>query len=125
MMPGKKAGFGGAQQKAYPVKLMWSMDEAGEDGNNAPGDHDAGNPGAGAPALDQHRSRDLEEKITHKEDAGAKAIDFGRKAQSAGHLQCGVAEVDAVEVGDDVENEQIRKQAAHNTLAGAFRDGGG
>ena len=65
---------------------------------------------ARAPLLDQQRARNLEQEIADEEDARAEPEHGVREAEVAGHLQGGVADVHAVHVVEDVEEEQKRRQ---------------
>ena len=91
------------------------MNEAGENSNHAPGDHDAGHPGAGAPTLDQNGAGNFQQEVAGKEDAGSKPVDLRAEVQVFVHLQRGIAEVDSVQISDDIENEEVGKNAAADT----------
>ena len=61
-----------------------------------------------------------EQHIPDKEDAGAEAKDRIGKTELASHLQPGEADVDPVDIGDDVQEEQKRHQASRDMTPGAF-----
>ena len=66
---------------------------------------------AGADAGQHQVAGHLEQRVRHEEDAGAQTVDGGAEAQIAVHVERGEADVHAVEVGDDVKEEQERNQA--------------
>src|SRR5437667_392262 len=49
-----------------------------------------------------------------EEDAGSKSIHFRGKAKILGHLQCGIANVDSIEEGDDIKEEQVWQDMSHD-----------
>ena len=104
---GEEAGFGGAKEKSHPVKVGLVLDEAHDDGQDAPRDHDAGNPQACAPDLHEKAPWHLEQEITNEEDArpGAKVI-FGN-VEVLFHLRERVPDIDAVQDRDDVKEEKV------------------
>jgi hypothetical protein len=89
------------------------MDIAGEHegrGNNAPCDHDAGNPDARPDPLQDHVARHFEDEVADKEDACAEPVDCIAELQVARHLQLGESHIDAIQEGDDVAQEQKGNQ---------------
>jgi hypothetical protein len=64
---GEKAGFRHAQQKTGGVELHRRADEHHRHGDNAPGDHNAGEPAAGAKAVEQEVGGDLAGGIAEEE----------------------------------------------------------
>lgn len=60
----------------------------------------------------------LEEKIADEEDAGAEAVDGLAEAEVGRHLQLGEADVDAVEIGNDVAQHQERHDAPEDLAVG-------
>ena len=100
---GEEAGFGDAEQAgAWCRTRPGRADERGAAGDDAPGDEDAADPDARADLVQDEVAGDFEEEVAEEEDAGAEAVDALRELEVAEHLQLGEADVDAIDVGDDV-----------------------
>src|SRR4029077_12289606 len=69
---GREAGFGDAEKKARPVKLPGRVNERRQGGNQSPGDHDACDPAARAPALRNERPGNLQQDVSEEKHARAK-----------------------------------------------------
>ena len=82
------------------------MAEGHQRGDDSPADHDAGDPEAGSRAVEDEVSRNLEEKVTKKEDAGSGGEDGIGEPGDLAHREFGKAYVDSVDVGEDVAGEQ-------------------
>ena len=108
---GEEAGLGDAEEETQGVEGVRAFDQTHAGGDDAPGDHDAGDPKAGADLAKEEIAGQIEEALAKKEDAGARAVDGGRQHEVAAHLQRGEAYVDAVQVGKDVEHEDVWDQA--------------
>ncbi len=127
--PGIEAGLRQAQQEPHEVEVERRPDGGGERGHDAPGDHDAGDPEAGAPLLDDERARDLEEEVAQEEDAGAEADDRVVEAgQLPGHGELGDGHVRAIDerddVGDEADREETQVGLPPGAVEGAHRDDG-
>ena len=107
---GQEAGFGDAEQEAQHVEARSAPHEHHRDRQDAPRDHDARDPAARADAHEDQVARHLEQRVADEEDAGAEAVDGGAEAEVGVHLQRREADVDAVEPGDDVEQQQERQE---------------
>ena len=107
---GEEASLTDAEQKAHEKERVWAFDEAHTGGDNAPRDHDAGDPEARADLVEEQVAGQIEETLAKEEDAGSGAVDGGREHEVATHFECGEADVDAVEVGKDVEQEDVGDQ---------------
>jgi hypothetical protein len=83
-------------------------------GERAPRDHDARDPQPRADALHDEIARNLEEDVADEEHAGAEPVDHVAETEIGLHLQRRIADVDPVEIVDDVAGEQIRNQAARH-----------
>jgi hypothetical protein len=114
----KKAGLGDAEQEAHDVEAGRAAHPGLGRRQDAPAEHDAGDPAARAEAFQRHVARHLEQEVREKEDAGRAAEHGGGEAQVLGHGGAGKAEVHAVEVGDEVADHQQRQQPPAD-----FRDG--
>ena len=81
-----------------------------------------------APALDDQRSWHFEQEVSNKEDAGAEADDGIVETQIALHLQLGHAQVGAVDIGEQIDENQERHQTSGHAAVSALGDlevGGG
>ena len=106
----EKSRLGDAEQKAQGVKTPDPADHGHQRGDDAPRHHDARDPAAGAEFLQRQIARHLEDEIADKEDAGAPGEDDRRKFQLRVHGQRGEAEIDAVEIGQEIGQHQKRDQ---------------
>lgn len=103
---GVEAGFRGAKQETAEEELELRRHEGHEDADKAPGEHDARNPLRGGEMGGYERARNLENQIADEEDAGAHAEDFRRDPRQIGrHRELGIREIDAVNAGDDRDEE--------------------
>src|SRR3989449_7381419 len=102
--------FGGAEQEAQRVEARRPAHEHHGGRDKAPRDHDPRDPPPRADAREDHVARHLEQPIAQKEDAGAKAVDSRREAERLIHLQRREADVDPIEIRDDVQEEEKRNQ---------------
>src|SRR5215469_11381160 len=110
---GEETGFGHAQQEAHGVETSWAADEDHQAGDHAPSDHQGGNPAADTKLLKYQIARNLKEEIANEEDARGSADHALAQSQLSAHLQDREAHVDAVEIGDDIEEEQERHEPPH------------
>jgi len=79
------------------------------DRQQTPGDHDARQPQPGAHLFHDQVGRHLEHQVAQKEDAGAPAINLGRKAQVLVHGQGREPHIDPVDIGDEIGCEEQRQ----------------
>jgi len=86
--------------------------------NDAPGDHDAGDPHPRADLVHDDVAWDFKEKIADEENACADAVGGFRKAEFTRHLQLGEADIDAVEIGDHVAQHQKGYDAPEDLAIG-------
>ncbi len=63
-----------------------------------------------AKASQREIARHLEKEISSEENSGTQAIDFVAESQLSFHLEGGKSDIDAIQVGDDVEKKQERQQ---------------
>jgi len=118
----KEARLGGAKQKAQDVKLVFCMNEAHRNRDDAPADHDSGDPSACAPLFHEKAAGNFQKEVADKENAGAVSQDIVTEGKVSLHLQLRITEIHAVEVGNDKEQEHIRHDAPHDSRTGANRD---
>jgi hypothetical protein len=102
----KKAGFGHAEKEAEDIEGGGAMAEGHDGGDDSPADHDAGDPESGAGAVEDDVSGDFEEEVAEKENAGAGSENGIGEPGNVVHGQFGEANVDAVDVGEDVTGEE-------------------
>ena len=108
---GEEAGLGDAEQEAQDVEAGHAAHQRHQRRDDAPGHHDAGDPAAGAELFQRQIARHLEDEIADEEDAGAPGEDQRRELQFGVHGQRGEAEIDAVEIGEEIGQHQERDQA--------------
>src|SRR6266702_2349139 len=108
---GKVSGFRDAEKAADGVKLQGSADEGGAARDDAPGNEHTADPDASADPVEDDVAGDCEEEVSEEEYAGAEAVDAVTEFEVADHLQFGEADVHAIDVGNDVGDEQDRHDA--------------
>ncbi len=87
------------------------MHEAGQSSQDSPSNQDPCNPDASSDLVQQEIARDLEKAITKEEDSGRESDLLAGHGQFLVHSQRGEPDVDAVHEGDDIKNEQERKES--------------
>ena len=108
--PGEEAGLGDAEQEAHGVEARRPLHERRARRDQAPGDHDARHPLARAEPVQRQVARDLEEEVADEEHARAEAVDGAGEAEVALELVLGERDVDPIQVGDHVEDQQHRDE---------------
>ena len=108
---GEKSSFGNAQEKSHQIELHRSGDKGRHRSHDPPSDHDAANPLASTPALDDQRARYLQQKVSEKKDPPAESED-GRieRWHILFHRQLGNRNIVAIDVSDDVADKKNRNQ---------------
>src|SRR5574337_460593 len=101
----EETGFGHPQEETQDVQLGRALDEGRQRRQDAPGDQDAGDPHPRAVLVEHHVARHFEEEVADEEDARGEAEGFAAERQVRIHLQRRIADVGAIQVGDDVEQE--------------------
>jgi len=117
---GEETGLGRAEQQSRRIELARRSNKACKDRDESPGDHDAGDPLARAPSLDDDSARNLEQQVADKEKTRAKAVDAIAKAQVDAHAQIGERQVSAVDIADEVEQEYERQKMLRRPTPGAL-----
>ncbi|MDR6355279.1 hypothetical protein Q3H58_001950 [Pseudomonas psychrotolerans] len=107
----------------HAEELRQWLGEGHRHGDDRPAEHDAGDPKARAVAVQQQIAGHLEEEVAPEEHAGAKGVDGIAEAEVAQHVQLGEADVDAIQVGGDVAQQQDRQDAQHHLAVGTFFEG--
>src|SRR5258708_5029098 len=90
---GEETRLGCAKQKSQEVKLIFCVNETHQDCDYSPRNHDAGNPTARRPFLDENASRYLQNKVAEEKNAGAETKNCVSEAKSALHLQICITDV--------------------------------
>ena len=112
---GEKSGLRRAEEEAHHVKRRGAVDEHEAHRDDAPDDHDPRDPDARADAMQDEVARHFEDEIADEKEARAEAVNAvenGRiDAQHFLQMQLGEADIDAVDVGDDVTEKEQRQEA--------------
>ena len=106
----EETGLGHPQQKAQHIEAHGAVDQEHAGRQHAPHHHQRGNPPPWADTVQGHVAGDAEQRVGHEEQAGAEAIDRVAEVQVRAHLHLGEADVDAVEMGEEVADQQQRHQ---------------
>ena len=106
----EEAGFGHAEQQPQHVEAVRADREARRRRHQAPRDHDPRQPDARADTIQRQVAGDLEQAVADEEHAGAEAELRRRQPDRLVHRQRGEADVVAIEVVEDVADDQDRHQ---------------
>ena len=94
--------------------------ERGGAREQSPGQHDARDPQPRADLLQDDVARHLEQEVAPEEGARRHAVDGGIKAQLLVHGERGEADIDAVEIAQEIRHNRERQHApidlAHRRL---------
>src|ERR1700712_4315154 len=88
--------------------MHWRLHEQHRRGNDRPGNHDPGNPYPGADPVQNQVARHFEKEVTDKEHPGPEAVHRIAQTQIGHHLQFGEVDVDPVQVGGEVAEDDER-----------------
>ena len=108
----EESGFGRTQQEADDVEGGLAVDQEHGGGEDAPADQDAGDPLAGAVAVHAAVAGDFQQGVAEEEDAGAETVGGFGEADVALHAKFGEADVVAVQIGDEVQQDDQRHEPA-------------
>ena len=109
---GEESRLGDAQHDARDHERRHVADEHRRHRHEAPADHDARDPAAGADAIEDQIAGNLEQAVAEKEQPGAEPVFGGAQAEILLQLPRREPDVDAVDVGDHVADEGERDNAA-------------
>ena len=98
---------------------MRGADKGHPDGDQSPGNHDARDPAPRAPAFDDEGAGNFQNDVAQGEDARSESDDAIIEAEIVRHLQRGSGQIVAIEVGNYVQQENIRQQTQGNPTASA------
>jgi hypothetical protein len=117
---GIEPGLGQAQEEAHGHEAPRASAERGGAREQAPGHHDARNPEPRPDFFQDDVARHLEQDIAPEEGARRHAEGRGVEAQILVHGERGEADVDTVEIaeeiGEDGEGQQAQIDLAHGSL---------
>ena len=108
---GEETGFSDAEQETHKGEAGPAADEHHRRSDEAPGDHDAGDPMPWTESGKGEVAGQVKGRGAQEEEAGAEAVDGVSEVQVVLHFERGEADVDAVEVRKNVEEEDVRDQA--------------
>jgi hypothetical protein len=111
---GKESCLGDTQQESQGLEAHRGTDEHHGRRNEAPADHDRGNPKACADSMQNKVAWYLEQAVADEKHAGAKAESGRTEFQIGIHVQRSEADIDPVEPCGDIEYKQERYQAARD-----------
>ncbi|MNP03571.1 hypothetical protein D3C76_954600 [compost metagenome] len=106
----EEPGLGRAQGKAQQVEGAAAFDQQHAGRQQPPHHHQAGDPAAWADPVEHQVARHAEQRVGNEEQPGTQAIDRVGQLQVLAHLHLGKADVDAVQVGEQVAHQQQRHQ---------------
>ena len=110
--PGEKSGLSHAEEPARSHHALEIMAQAHRHHDNAPEDHDDGDEDAGPEAFEQDVGEGLEAGVGDEEDAEGGIVLAGGDVQGVFEaVEAGVADVGAVEEGDEVEEAEPGDEA--------------
>ena len=107
----EKARLRRAEEEAKDIETLHARDEHHGHGDDPPEHHDARDPHAGPDARQDHVARDFEEEVADEEDPRPEAEDVRFEIQVVGHAKLRHTHIDPIDVGDRIEQEQVRKEA--------------
>jgi hypothetical protein len=113
MMPGKNP----ASQHRFIGQsggARYLRDEGERAGDDAPADHDAGDPDPRTDPLEEQVGRHLEQEVGDEEQPGAEPERRLVEPERLVHMQLGEADIDAIEIGNEVTQDQKWNQAPHH-----------
>ena len=122
----EESGLGCSQEEAEEIETGGRIDEGHAGRYDSPGNHDDGDPATRPETQENEVGRDFEESVADEEKSSANAVNRAREAELPLHGKCGEAEIHAVKIRTDIEQEEKwnepPKDAAHD--AGGVDDGG-
>lgn len=120
--PREKAGFSNSQKEPGSVELSSSVHKARQNRDDSPRNHDACDPFSCTPAFDDDGSRDLEQEPRYVKHGYAQAINAVTETQIGAHPEVGEGNVGAVNIVNDKEKKDKRKQAVRDSPSGSLAD---
>ncbi len=122
----KETGLGHAQQKAQHVETGGAVDKEHAGGQGAPNHHQRGDPAPRTDPVQGHVAGHPKQRVGDEEQPCAEAVDRVAELQVGAHLHLREADIDAIQVGKEVTDQQQRHQPPGDGGMGAVvRDGAG
>src|SRR5262249_38287870 len=106
---GKVSRFGQTEHEARDIKLLHVAREPAQRCDHPPHDQNASNPDARAKSVEREVAWNLEQRIADKKNADEEPELPAVDRQFPVHRQRGEPDVDAIEEGNDVEEQDERK----------------
>ncbi|MNN13142.1 hypothetical protein D3C81_1261640 [compost metagenome] len=122
---GEQARFGDPEQQAHDVERGFALDEGHARREQAPGDHDAGDPEACAHPMHDQVAGYFGQGVGEEEQAGAQAVGRCRQAEVDAHAGLGQGNVGPVKEAHHVDNDEQWHQFAQQQAVQALFGGGG
>ena len=111
----EKTGFRHSQQQAQSVELVCGLHQGHQGSHHTPAQQDAADPTAGSNPLKDQVAGNLKQHVTEEENSCGDAIACGAEAEILAHPCCREGDVDPIEVGNQIEQEQKRQQMPANS----------
>src|SRR5205085_9974839 len=100
---GEEARLGKTQRKTQDKKANRPLGEGEATRDDAPADHDAGDPAACPDLFEDQIAWNLEQEVAPEKGAGAEPVDIAAQLQILVHRQSREPDVHAVEIANEVE----------------------
>ena len=119
-----KTRLADSQQEAQPIELPGALNQTRHGCDDPPGNHDAADPFARAPQLRKDCAGNFKQKVTDKKNPTAEPEYSSSQAQFLTHLQGSKADIDSIEVRNDIENKNKRHEPPCDSSPGLLADVG-
>ncbi|MNZ80759.1 hypothetical protein D3C78_994030 [compost metagenome] len=120
---GEEAGLGGTEQESQDVEAGRPLHQQQAGRQGAPDHHDGGDPAARPEAFQHQVAGHAAEHVGDEEHPGAETVDGLAEAEIGAHLQLGEADVDPIEMGEEVADQQQGHQLPADALVSVPADG--
>jgi hypothetical protein len=115
----EEARLGDTEEEPQPVEPGGAAHPGEQGGDDAPRDHDAGQPDAGAELVEGQVGGDLQDDVADEEDPGREPELGGRHGEVLGHaVRAGEPDGGAVQVVDEEHQGYERHQSCRDLLDG-------
>ena len=116
--PGIEPGLGQPEQDAVDVEAPLAPHEAGQRGDDAPGDQDAGDPAPRPHLVEDQVAGDFADEVAQEEQSGAETEHRVGEPEILDHGRRGHADVRPVQVGAEITEHEQRHQPPGHPLDG-------
>ena len=86
---------------------MLAFHQAHARSDDAPGDHDAGDPEPRTDLAEEQIAGQIKKPLAEKENPRTCAVDRGREHQIAAHLERCEPDIDPIQVGQDIQKKDV------------------